>query len=107
VLCDVRDLIRSISRTNLLWSTPHIHGEVIKLAYEVSEATVAKYMVRVPHPPSQSWGTFMQSLLRKLVVIDFLTVLTATFKTLYAFLVLSLHRRRIINSNVMDSATAD
>jgi hypothetical protein len=43
---EVRDLIRQMSKTNPLWGAPRINGELLKLAIEVSEATVAKYMVR-------------------------------------------------------------
>jgi hypothetical protein len=31
---------------------------LLKLGYEIAEATVAKYMARSPGPPSQSWRTF-------------------------------------------------
>jgi hypothetical protein len=35
-----------MSRANPLWGAPRIHGELLKLGIEVSQATVAKYMVR-------------------------------------------------------------
>jgi len=43
---DVRDLIREMSQTNPLWGAPCIHGELVKLSIEVSQATVSKYMVK-------------------------------------------------------------
>ena len=43
---EVRDLIRQMNSTNPLWGAPRIHGELLKLGIEVSQATVAKYMVR-------------------------------------------------------------
>ena len=55
VPAEIRSLIRRISRENPLWGAPRIHGESIKLGYEVSEATVAKYTVRRSHPPSPTW----------------------------------------------------
>ena len=42
-----------------------------------------------------------------IVAIDFFTVHTAAFKTLFVFLVLSLDRRRIIHFNVTSNSTAD
>src|SRR5688572_19385124 len=42
---ETRDLIRTISRMNVLWGAPRIHGELLKHGIEVSQATVAKYMV--------------------------------------------------------------
>jgi hypothetical protein len=39
---ETRDLIRQMSRANRLWGAPRIHGELLKLGIEVSQATVAK-----------------------------------------------------------------
>jgi hypothetical protein len=44
VLGEVRELIRKISLANPRWGAPHIHGELLKLGIEVSQATVAKYL---------------------------------------------------------------
>jgi putative transposase len=56
---DVRALIRTLSATNPLWGAPRIHGELLKLGIEVSQSSVAKYMVRRRQPPSQTWRTFL------------------------------------------------
>ena len=58
---EVRDLIRRMSRENALWGAPHIHGELLKLGIEISETSVAKYMVRHRKPPSQTWRTFLNN----------------------------------------------
>src|SRR5947199_2434368 len=58
---EVRDLIRRMSRENPLWGAPHIHGELLKLGIEISETSVAKYMVRCRKPPSQTWRTFLNN----------------------------------------------
>jgi hypothetical protein len=42
----VRDLIQEMNAANPLWGAPRIHGELLKLGIEISQATVAKYMVR-------------------------------------------------------------
>src|SRR5215475_7187482 len=57
---DVRTLIRTMAHANPLWGAPRIHGELIKLGIDVSQATVAKYIGRrnAP-PPSQTWKTFL------------------------------------------------
>ena len=44
-------LIRRMSLANPRWGAPRIHGELLKLGFELSEATVAKYMVRHRKPP--------------------------------------------------------
>jgi hypothetical protein len=43
---EVRDLIRMMSRNNPRWGAPRIHGELLKVGIEITEPTVAKYMVR-------------------------------------------------------------
>ena len=55
---EVRELIRQMSTANPLWGAPRIHGELLKLGIQISQATVAKYMVRHRKPPSQTWRTF-------------------------------------------------
>src|SRR5271165_3584513 len=40
---ELRDLIRRMSRENPLWGAPRIHGELLKLGFELAESTVSKY----------------------------------------------------------------
>jgi hypothetical protein len=49
-----------MSRDNPHWGAPRIHSELLKLGIEISQASVAKYMVRNPKLPSQTWRTFLQ-----------------------------------------------
>src|SRR5437016_12748595 len=42
---EVRNLIRHMSLANPRWGAPRIHGELLKLGIQVSQATVATYMV--------------------------------------------------------------
>jgi len=43
---DLRALIRRMSLDNPLWGAPRIHGELLKLGFEVAQSTVAKYMIK-------------------------------------------------------------
>src|SRR5712692_7776918 len=43
---ELRDLIRRMSKENPLWGAPRIHGEPLKLGFEIAESTVSKYMIR-------------------------------------------------------------
>jgi hypothetical protein len=61
---DVRLLNRSMAEANPLWGGPRIHGELLKLGIDVSQATVAKYMPRHRRPPSQTWRTFLTNQVR-------------------------------------------
>jgi hypothetical protein len=56
---ELRVLIRRISIENPLWGAPRIHGELLKLGFEVAQSTVAKYMVKRREPPSQGWRIFL------------------------------------------------
>ena len=104
---DVRELIRTMSKNNSLWGAPRIHCELLKLGINVSQATVAKYMVRHPKPPSHAWRTFLKNHTKQLASIDFFTVPTISFRILYVFLVLSHERRRVVHFNVTSHPTAD
>ena len=44
---ELRALIRRMSMENPLWGAPRIHGELLKLGFEVAQSSVAKYMVKV------------------------------------------------------------
>jgi putative transposase len=48
----IRTLIRQMARENTTWGAPRIHGELLKLGFEVGEATVSRYMPRRRKPPS-------------------------------------------------------
>ena len=104
---EVIELIKRISRENPTWGAPRIHGEMLMLGYELSEATVARYMIKRRGRPTQNWKTFLKNHLGETAAIDFLTVPTVMFRTLYVFVVLSLDRRRILHINVTRQPTAE
>ena len=58
---EIRALIVRMSRDNFLWGAPRIHGELLKLGFILSQATVSRYMPRRSYPPSQSWRTFLRN----------------------------------------------
>jgi putative transposase len=47
---EIRTLIRQMTRENPTWGAPRIHGELLKLGFEVGEATVSRYMPRRRKP---------------------------------------------------------
>src|SRR6267143_7246034 len=104
---EVRDLIRRMSLANPRWGAPRIPGELLKLGIQVSQATVAKYMVRHRNPPSQSWRTFLKNHARDLVSVDFFVVPTIRFQLLFAFVILRHDRRRPIHFAVTSNPTAE
>jgi putative transposase len=104
---DIRELIRTMSKANLTRGAPRIHGELLKLGIDVSQATVAKDRVRLPKPPSQAWRAFLKNHTKQLASIDFFTVPTLTFRILYLFVILSHERRRVVYFNVTSHPTAE
>jgi len=103
---EIKGLIRRMCLANPLWGAPRIHGELLKLGIDVSEATVSKYMVRRRGPPSQTWRTFLENHAKELIALDFFTVPTATFRVLFVLIILSHDRRRILHFNVTAHPTA-
>lgn len=55
---EVREFIAHMARVNLLWGAPRIHGELLKVGFTVSEATVSRYLrstgVQVPKSGARS-----------------------------------------------------
>jgi hypothetical protein len=58
---EVRQLIVRMARENFLWGAPRIHGELLMLAFTVSQATVSRYMPLANRRPGQSWRTFLRN----------------------------------------------
>ena len=102
----LRNLIREMQATNMGWGAPRIHGELLKLGIDISQATVSKYMVRLRKPPSQTWRTFLSNHTECLAAMDFFTVPTAGFRVLYVFIVLNHDRRQVAHFNVTEHPTA-
>jgi transposase InsO family protein len=96
-----------MSLANPRWGAPRIHGELLKLGIQVSQATVAKYIVRHRKPPSQNWRTFLKNHMQTLVSADFFVVPTITFRLLFVFVILSHDRRRPVHFAVTANPTAE
>jgi transposase InsO family protein len=77
-------------------SGSRIHGELLKLGFEVAESTVSKYMMGRRGPPSQSWRTFLRNHADAIAAIDLCVVPTLTFERLFAFLVVGHGRRQLL-----------
>jgi transposase InsO family protein len=102
---EIRDLIRRMSKANPLWGAPRIHGELLKLGIKISQATVGRWMPWRPEVPSPTWRTFLRNHLPDIAAIDMFVVATATFRLLYALIVLSLDRRRVVHFQVTQNPT--
>jgi len=81
-------LIQRLIHENPLWGTPRIQYELALLGYIVAESTVDQYRIHPRKPSSQMWRAFLDHHVRDIVAIDFFTVPTATFRIVFAFVVL-------------------
>jgi len=104
---ELRELIQRMSKENPLWGAPRIHGELLKLGFEIAESTVSKYMIRRRGPPSQTWRTFLRNHAEAIAAIDLCVVPTLTFECLFAFLVLGHGRRQLLWFAVARHPTAE
>jgi transposase InsO family protein len=104
---DLRVLIRRISVENPLWGAPRIHGELLKLGFEVAQSSVAKYMVKRRGPPSQGWRTFLRNQAPDIAAMDLFVVPTIGFDLLYALVIVRLDRRDLVWINVTRNPTAE
>jgi len=105
---EVRDLILRMAAENPTWGAPRIHGELLKLGFNVSEPTVSRWLRRVPRSPdiARSWLTFLRNHREALAAMDFFTVPTLTFGVLYCFFVIGHDRRKILRFNVTRNPSA-
>src|ERR1700689_3284063 len=93
---EVRDLIRKMNLANPLWGAPRIHGELLKPGFEISQATVAKYIMRRRGSPSPTWRSFLRNQATGIAAIDMFVVASASFRLLYVMIILTHDRRRIV-----------
>jgi hypothetical protein len=104
---DLRALFRQMSIENPLWGAPRIHGELLKLGFEVAQSSVARYMAKRRGPPSQGWRTFLRNHAPEIAAMDLFVVPTITFDLLYALVIVRLDRRDLVWINVTTSPTAE
>jgi putative transposase len=106
---EIRALIRRMAAENSDWGAPRIHGELLKLGFEVSERTVARYLQRLRRrgDPAKCWLAFLANHRELIVALDFFSVPTLTFQQLYAFFVIEHGRRRVLHFNVTRHPTAE
>jgi putative transposase len=110
---ELQALIRQMAHDNPTWGQERIANELLlKLGLQVSPRTVRKYMpTRLDHSPgtripSQRWATFVGNHAQAIVACDFCLAITATFRTLYVFVVMEHATRRMLHANVTAHPTA-
>jgi putative transposase len=105
---EVQELIFRLVIENPTWGAPRMHGELLMLGFDVSERTISRWMKRAPRDPepARRWLTFLRNHRETIAAMDFFTVPTITFSSLYCFFVISHDRRRILHFNVTKHPTS-
>ena len=105
---EVRALIFRMVSENPTWGAPRIHGELLKLGFELSERSVSRWIRRAPRNPDsvKRWLTFLRNHREAIAAMDFFTVPTLTFGVLYCFFVIGHDRRKILHFNVTRNPNA-
>jgi transposase InsO family protein len=96
-----------MSVENPLWGAPRIHGELLKLGFDVAQSSVAKYMAKRRGSPSQGWRTFLRNHAPNIAAMDLFVVPTIGFDLLYAFIIVHLGHRELVWINVTKNPTAE
>jgi putative transposase len=105
---EVRDLIFRMVAENPTWGAPRLHGELLKLDFDVSERNVSRWIRRAPSDPDlvKRWLTFLRNHREAIAAMDFFTVPTLTFGVLYCFFVIGNDRREILHFRVTRNPNA-
>jgi len=108
---EIRQLIRRMKVDNPGWGAPRIHGELLRLGYEISEPTVSRYLRRLKHHrdggKAKRWSAFLNNHREVIAAFDFFTVPTLTFHVLYCLFVIEHGRRRILHFNTTAHPTSE
>jgi len=79
----------------------------LSLGIHVSKRTIQKYMrqVRATRPRGQTWRTFIHTHAQQIWACDFLPITDLFFRSLFAFFIIELHSRKVIQVGVTRSPT--
>jgi len=90
------------------WRATRIHGELLKLGFQVSERTVSRYLRQHRRRPEhrQSWRTFLRNHREVVFAMDFFVVPTATFRLLYVWFAIGHARRQVLHWSVTEFPSA-
>ena len=73
----LRRLIIQMYNENAGWGAGRIQGELLKLGYNVTKRTVAKYLAMYPLTPTPGWRTFLRITCTMLLRLSIITGATA------------------------------
>ena len=97
---ELEALILRMAQENPRWGSKRIHGELVKLGFDLDKKTVWNMLKRNGILPStqrsrSSWRTFLKHYKEQILACDFFTVETITLKRLYVLFFIEIGTRRV------------
>jgi len=92
---------------NAGWGAGRIQGELLKLGYNVTKRTVAKYLAMYPLTPTPGWRTSLRNHMHDAAAIDMFVVISMSFRLLYAMIIIGLNRRKILHISTTEHPTQE